>query len=209
VADGVPSLNSVRESDAPSERQYTALEELRINRESHLASAASGTCDSAIANKSPQGETHKRGGPPGGAPVPMIAGSNKPFKFASSPKGLIYGSNYVANVMVVDVNGTQRFKRATLDSGAEVSMVASDVVEDIGIEIREPSPTESAIRLVFPEEGSIEPLGQVEIEWCFQDGRDVYKSTFWVLDTEDFDILIGGPLISKHKLFKRKVHLWF
>jgi hypothetical protein len=108
----------------------------------------------------------------------------------------------------MDPNGNQHPKRATLDSGAEVSMVASDIVQDLGIKIRKPTTEGVTIKLVFPDEGSVEPAGQADIEWCFQDGKKVYKSAFWVLDTENFDILIGGPLIKEHNLFKRKIRLW-
>lgn len=140
--------------------------------------------------------------------VPKVAGSDKPFKFTNNPRNFTYGSNYVTNVIATDVNGTERLKRATLDSGAEVSMVASDVVRGLGIKIRKSSAGEVAIRLMFPNEEPIEPLGQSEVEWFFQEERKTYRSVFWVLDTERFDILIGGPLIKKHRLFKRKVRIW-
>jgi hypothetical protein len=130
---------------------------------------------------------------------------------ASDPEDLIYGFTYVTYVIALDANGAQHPKRATLDSGSEVSIVASDVVEGLGITVRQPSAGEAAIQLLFPREEPVEPLGQAEVEWYFQNSQGepkVYKSVFWVLDSEEFDILVGAPLIDEHKLFKPKRSIW-
>jgi hypothetical protein len=82
-------------------------------------------------------------------------------------------------------------------------MVAWDIVGNLRLEMRQPS-TDEAVKLVFPKEQLIEPLGQVEVKWCFRGKQKFYKSLFWVLDMERFDLLIGGSLIGEYKLFKQK-----
>jgi hypothetical protein len=59
----------------------------------------------------------------------------------------------------------------------EVSIVARDAVQDLGIKIDKNSAAEIAIQPPVPEKVPIEPLEQVDIEWCFQGGRKVYKSS--------------------------------
>ncbi|KAI9857275.1 MAG: hypothetical protein M1813_008313 [Trichoglossum hirsutum] len=214
IAVAVPNRNAPQESETPSEQLHAVPagpQETEVKDQS--TPATSGTNGSTIANKGNQegiGEPyrHSSNDVKLSDAVPKVAGSDKPFKFTNNPRNFTYGSNYVTNVIATDVNGTERLKRATLDSGAEVSMVASDVVQDLGIKIRKSSAGEVAIRLMFPNEEPIEPLGQSEVEWFFQEERKTYRSVFWVLDTERFDILIGGPLIKKHRLFKRKVRIW-
>ncbi|KAH0566302.1 hypothetical protein GP486_000302 [Trichoglossum hirsutum] len=214
VAVVTPKRNSRQESETPSEQLHAAAAGLQEPKgENQSTSAISGTDDSVIANKGNRVETDEGNKPfrddvKPSNPVPKVTGSDKPFKFASHPRNFKYGSNYVTNVIAIDVDGTERLKRATLDIGAEVSMVASDVVQDLGIKIRNRSESEAAIQLMFPKEGLIEPLGQAEVEWFFQNERRTYKSAFWVLDTERFDILIGRPLIEEHGLLKRRICAW-
>jgi hypothetical protein len=86
-------------------------------------------------------------------------------------------------------------------------MVESDVMEDIGIETRESSSAESAIRRPR-KSGSSSLWVNLRLNRAFR-MSGISTTTFWVLDTEHFDISIGGPLISKYKLLKRIVPLWF
>ncbi|KAI9763826.1 MAG: hypothetical protein M1840_009080 [Geoglossum simile] len=85
-----------------------------------------------------------------------------------------------------------------LDTGAKVNLIAHSVQKDFGLPL-EPS-GEILKCLLGP---SVEALGTVTVQWWFNHypGR-IYTEKFYVIDSEEFDVLVGKGFIGKNKVLR-------
>ncbi|KAH0548230.1 hypothetical protein GP486_008059 [Trichoglossum hirsutum] len=94
--------------------------------------------------------------------------------------------------------GRLLFRRAILDSGSYVNFMAGDVQRRLDTEMQ---PYVGSSEKLWQKE--VEPLGRVEVEWRFVGhSQKTYRTPFLVIEAEDFDLLLGGPLIKEHQLNK-------
>ncbi|KAH0558752.1 hypothetical protein GP486_004602 [Trichoglossum hirsutum] len=108
-------------------------------------------------------------------------------------------STYIKDVdlQIAKGCGKKIRRRAVLDTGAQVNIMARDVHEDLGY------PLEPYDRLISPfNSPPIRPLGVVKgVEWNFRRHAKTYSEDFFVFETDQFDTLIGKPFIKTHRLY--------
>jgi hypothetical protein len=65
-------------------------------------------------------------------------------------------------------------------------------------------PCDTHFRGIGPPEPII-PLGKVTAKWYFVNtaGRRVFEDTFYVIEDDDFDVLLASKFIWKNEMFKR------
>ncbi|KAH0555817.1 hypothetical protein GP486_006238 [Trichoglossum hirsutum] len=124
--------------------------------------------------------------------VPIEAGpSSIPL---ANPISTIGGNVSSGSLLIRDIDlhvasgdGQKEIRRAILDTGAAISIMAKDVKEDLGYMME---PTDE---LIFPFNSEpIPALGLVKnVEWNFPDGARTFVEDFYVVDTDEFDTLIG------------------
>lgn len=100
-------------------------------------------------------------------------------------------------ILAVGVNHKKIPLRASFDTQATVSMISKRWCEHLGMGINSvpdvvtPSP-------MFPKTTE----GRVTVGWHFLHGKRTYFTDFYVVDTDDFDVLIGWDTIERYDLLQ-------
>ena len=103
---------------------------------------------------------------------------------------------YTRNIYIqVSGGGGDKIRRlAKMDTGADVNLMSRDVHKAAGYTL------EPCSELIKPfRSEAIRPLGRVRnVAWNFMDHAKTYKEDFFVLETRQFDTLIGNQFLRKH-----------
>ncbi|KAI9854145.1 MAG: hypothetical protein M1813_001352 [Trichoglossum hirsutum] len=78
------------------------------------------------------------------------------------------------------------------------NFMASDVLRDLGMDMN----TYDQGPIMVLDQKGIVPVGQVQAEWYLAATGKTYAASFLVIDTEHFDVLLGGPVIKEYQLHK-------
>jgi hypothetical protein len=109
-------------------------------------------------------------------------------------------SSFIRNIdlQAADSNGRKETRRTIIDTGSAISIMARDVQEDLGYEMKPHG------GLIKPFESKpISILGVVEkVPWNFLDGPRTFVEDFYVVDTDEFDTLIGNKCIGANGILK-------
>jgi hypothetical protein len=125
--------------------------------------------------------------------------------FVDDPNNLDGRSNYIFDIALYRPNGEKLFRRLTVDTGAELNLISHYVCQDLGIE---PEPKSINDHSNSESVGPAQALGRISVQWQFKGGEKTFNTSFWVLKTEAFDVLIGRTFIEENRLLKRKRRLW-
>jgi hypothetical protein len=102
------------------------------------------------------------------------------------------------DLYVANGNGRKECRRVLLDTGASVNVMAKDVQRDTGYEM------EPCDGLIKPFEAKpIKPLGIVRgVQWNFTDGAKTFVEDFFVIDTDEFDTLLGKYCLERNGILR-------
>ena len=93
----------------------------------------------------------------------------------------------------------------TLDTGCDVNIISHEAATRCGIPIEAPDdlrPLEP-FQLCSGNTERITPAGYARnVEWHFAKWPRTLKGGFYVVDTGQYDMLLGGPSIGKHRLLQ-------
>lgn len=101
------------------------------------------------------------------------------------------------------ITGIQEKKgvRISMDTQGEVSIMRSVVFNKLGLPL-EPC-TESLVPFrIAADTTSIPTIGKVRVDWRFAQGLKTYETDFYVVENDQFDVLIGLPTILRYKLLQ-------
>ncbi|PYH55749.1 retropepsin-like aspartic protease [Aspergillus niger CBS 101883] len=101
------------------------------------------------------------------------------------------------------ITGSQKKKgvRISLDTQGEVSIMRSVVFNKLGLPL-EPC-TESLVPFrQAADTASIPMIGKVRVDWRFAQDIMTYQTDFYVVENNQFDVLIGLPTIVRYKLLQ-------
>ena len=104
------------------------------------------------------------------------------------------------NIVIHLANGDHAMRVASLDTGTDLNLISSDIVNSLGLE-KEPKQE----HLYKPVGGSYIPHWQVRFDWHVAKHRKMYTSTFEVLDgahSGKFDILLGRGIINEARFLQ-------
>jgi hypothetical protein len=186
--------NTAHRADAGSSDNNTALHKSR-------GTTPGGSSDST-APEFVYGDSMKQGSAHGNT-----ATGRGPYVYVDNPNNLDGRSNYILDIALYKPNGEKLFRRVTLDSGAELNLMSNYVWQDLGIGME----TNSSIAIQHLNSGRAGPaqaLGCIGIRWHFRGGEKTFNTLFWVLDTEEFDVLIGRTFIEENHIYRRKWQMW-
>ncbi|KAI9861610.1 MAG: hypothetical protein M1813_005220 [Trichoglossum hirsutum] len=127
--------------------------------------------------------------------------SNPPIKTSNLPGNHSDDSIYTKDIdlQMADGCGNRIRRRAVLDTGASVNVMARDVQEDLGYQLE---PFDGYIRPFNSD--PIQPLGVVRgVAWNFRRQAKTFSEEFYVFDTDQFDTLIGKPFIKANRLYEQ------
>ncbi|GKZ99157.1 hypothetical protein AnigIFM60653_003362 [Aspergillus niger] len=94
--------------------------------------------------------------------------------------------------------------RISIDTQGEVSIMRSGVFNKLGLPL-EPC-TESLVPFrQAADTASIPTVGKVRVDWSFAQDFLTYQTDFYVVENNQFDVLIGVPTISQYKLLQTKM----
>ena len=112
--------------------------------------------------------------------------------FTGKSAGEITSSWKTQFKMVIHLpKGGSKTRIAKLDSGCAVNVVSKSVAEALGMKMEKYDGIE-----VAPLGGTMRPLGQLTLDWHVMGKERTYTTTFLVLDTENFDVLLGDETIK-------------
>ncbi|GKZ31226.1 hypothetical protein AbraIFM66950_011517 [Aspergillus brasiliensis] len=101
------------------------------------------------------------------------------------------------------ITGTQAKQgvRVSMDTQGEVSIMRRGVFNKLGLPL-EPC-TESLVPFrQATETTSIPTIGKVRADWHFAQGLKSYQTDFYVVENDQFDVLIGQPTILQYRLLQ-------
>ncbi|KAL7657473.1 hypothetical protein ACMYSQ_003655 [Aspergillus niger] len=109
---------------------------------------------------------------------------------------------FTRNGYLITESQEKRGVRISLDTQSEVSIMRSVVFNKLGLPL-EPC-TESLVPFrQSADTASIPPIGKVRVDWRFaQEKFSTYQTDFYVVENNQFDVLIGLPTISRYRLLQ-------
>jgi hypothetical protein len=133
--------------------------------------------------------------------------SNPPINTSNLPGNHSDDSIYTKDIdlQIENGGGNKIRRRAVLDTGASVNIMARDVQEALRYPLE---PFDGYIRPFNSD--PIRPLGVVRgVEWNFRRHAKTYSEEFYVFETDQFDTLIGKPFIKAHRLYEQNPEVLF
>ncbi|KAI9861612.1 MAG: hypothetical protein M1813_005222 [Trichoglossum hirsutum] len=92
-------------------------------------------------------------------------------------------------------------RRAILDRDTYTNFMAGDVQRALEAEMQ---PYDGSPARLGNED--VAPLGRVAVDWHLsRHAQTTYTTTFLVVETEDFDLLLGGPVVKEYQLWRAVV----
>ncbi|RAK90837.1 hypothetical protein BO79DRAFT_208195 [Aspergillus costaricaensis CBS 115574] len=91
--------------------------------------------------------------------------------------------------------------RISMDTQAEVSIIRSVIFDKLGLPL-EPCKESLMPFRIAGDTTRIPTIGKVCVDWRFAQGRKTYQTDFYVVENDQFDVLIGLPTISRYKLLQ-------
>ena len=93
---------------------------------------------------------------------------------------------------------------AKLDTGSAVNVVSKSVADALGMKMEKYYGGD-----VVPLGGKMTPLGQLTLDWHVMERAKTYTTTFLVLDTEDFDVLLSDETIGRIGFYTVNREIWY
>ena len=93
---------------------------------------------------------------------------------------------------------------AKLDTGSAVNVVSKPVAEALGMNME---PYYGAD--VVPLGGTMRPLGQLTLDWHVMGKGKTYTTTFLVLESEEFDVLLSDETIGRIGFYTVNNEIWY
>ena len=106
--------------------------------------------------------------------------------------------------MVIHVHGTSKTRIAQLDTGADVDVMSKPVADALGMNLETYSGED-----VLPLGGRMTPLGQLTLDWHVMGKELTYTTTFLVLNTKEFDVLLSHKTIGEIGFWTRNHKVWY
>jgi hypothetical protein len=122
------------------------------------------------------------------------------FEGAADPQAIL-------NVVIVKENSELAFRRAVLDTGSEVNLIADKALEGLPCVKRRPwnkAPLDALGR-------SIHPIAEVLILWRVRGKTTLYSTWFAVMEEDNaktYDMLLGNPFITENGFYRRNPAVW-
>lgn len=91
--------------------------------------------------------------------------------------------------------------RVSMDTQGEVSIMRSSVFNKLGLPLKPCKESLVPFRQAA-ETTSIPTIGKVRVEWRFAQGLKTYQTDFYVVENDQFDVLIGQPTILQYRLLQ-------
>ncbi|RAH63406.1 hypothetical protein BO85DRAFT_515911 [Aspergillus piperis CBS 112811] len=91
--------------------------------------------------------------------------------------------------------------RISMDTQSEVSIMRSVVFDKLGLPL-EPCEQSLVSFRIAGDTTLIPTIGKVPVDWRFAQGVRTYQTDFYVVENDQFDVLIGSPTISQYKLLQ-------
>lgn len=91
--------------------------------------------------------------------------------------------------------------RISMDTQAEVSIIRSVIFDKLGLPL-EPCKESLMPFRIAGDTTRIPTIGKVCVDWRFAQGHKTYQTDFYVVENDQFDVLIGLPTISRYKLLQ-------
>jgi hypothetical protein len=90
-------------------------------------------------------------------------------------------------------------RRGLHDASSPHNLMSSDVQRALnGIDMVPYRGSPGAVNV--PWQGGVVPLGQVSVDWYLVSAKSTtYTDSFLVVETEDFDLLLGSQIIKDHR----------
>jgi hypothetical protein len=105
---------------------------------------------------------------------------------------------FILDIEVSSAEGEPHFQRLLLDLKSQFNIMADDVQKRINAPLQPYKGEPIFLRW----ETDITPLGQVEAQWKVMGRGKEYKTTFVVIKTDVFDMLLGQPSIIENQLYR-------
>jgi len=105
---------------------------------------------------------------------------------------------FILDILVSNVEGERHFRRLLLDLKSQFNVMADDVQKHMNA----PLQPYNGDRIFLRWQTDIKPLGQVEAQWKIVGRSKEYKTTFVVIKTDVFDMLLGQPSIIENQLYR-------
>jgi hypothetical protein len=105
---------------------------------------------------------------------------------------------FILDILVSNVEGERHFRRLLLDLKSQFNVMADDVQKHMNA----PLQPYNGDPIFLGWQTDIKPLGQVEAQWKIVGRSKEYKTTFVVIKTDVFDMLLGQPSIIENQLYR-------
>ncbi|KAN0066952.1 hypothetical protein V8E54_014876 [Elaphomyces granulatus] len=105
---------------------------------------------------------------------------------------------FILDILVSNVEGERHFRRLLLDLKSQFNVMADDVQKHMNAPLQPYNGDPIFLRW----QTDIKPLGQVEAQWKIVGRSKEYKTTFVVIKTDVFDMLLGQPSIIENQLYR-------
>jgi len=105
---------------------------------------------------------------------------------------------FILDIVVSNAEGERHFRRLLLDLKSQFNIMADDVQKHMNAPLQPYKGEPIFIRW----ETDITLLGQVEAQWKIIGRNKEYKTTFVVIKTDVFDMLLGQPSIIENQLYR-------
>ncbi|KAH0563002.1 hypothetical protein GP486_002435 [Trichoglossum hirsutum] len=107
-------------------------------------------------------------------------------------------SKKIVDIAIQKSAGNWLYRRALLDTESSRNYMSGDVHRALGIQM---VPYRRASVVEPGEEEEVAPLGLAKAEWQLSTNKEkTYTTLFLIIESDDFDLSLGKPLISEHRL---------
>jgi len=113
------------------------------------------------------------------------------------------------DIVTNTTDGSKTFRRATLDTGADLNLIAEKALKDLKF-VRLGSWCNGPVTTLNPDM-TITPIEEVEIAWRVRGKVPEYNTKFAVIEeaqARDFDILLGKIFIQENRFLVRDPTVW-
>lgn len=109
--------------------------------------------------------------------------------------------DFTRNGYLITRSQEKKGVRISMDTQGEGSIMRSVIFDKLGLPL-EPCEESLVPFRIVGDTTRVPTIGKVRVDWRFAQGLKTYQTDFYVVENDQFDVLIGLPTISKYKLLQ-------